>query len=171
MRDIIIAYPVKDVALKLRALLDSEGLYVSHVCALGSSALSVAQDLREGVIVCAERLGDMSAGNIADNLPPGFDVIALTKGSTESFMSNLIYMPLPVNVDEFISTVSILANSVSSYTARNDNNGDIISNAKVIIMNSMNMNEAQAHKYLQKESMKTGKALVEIAKEIINDFR
>lgn len=171
MRDIIIAYPVKDVALKLRALLDGEGFYVSHICALGSSVLSVSQDLREGVIVCAEMLSDMRAGNIAENLPPGFDVIALTRGSTESFTGNLIYLPLPVNVDELISTVSNLVNSVSSYTVRNNNDGDVISNAKVIIMNSMNINETQAHKYLQRESMKTGKRLVDIAKEIINDFR
>ena len=42
MKDIIIAYPKKEVALRLRALLVGEGLRVSHICALGSSALGAA---------------------------------------------------------------------------------------------------------------------------------
>ena len=34
MKDIIIAYPNKEVALRLRALLVGEGFRVSHICAL-----------------------------------------------------------------------------------------------------------------------------------------
>lgn len=170
MRDIIIAYPVKSVALKLRLMLESEGLHVSFICAMGSSVLSISQDMREGVIVCAEMLSDMSAGNIAEHLPPDFDVVALSKSGTQSYMGNLIYLPLPVNRDEFISTVSILASSTSAFTRRDNGDAEIISNAKLIIMDRMNMTETQAHKYLQDESMKTGKKLVRLAQEIINDF-
>lgn len=170
MRDIIIAYPVKNVALKLRSLLESEGLHVSCVCAMGSSALSISQDMRDGVIVCAEMLSDMSAGNIAEHLPPNFDVVALSKNGTQSYMGNLIYLPLPVNRDEFISTVSILASSTSAFTKRDNDDAEIISKAKLIIMDRMEMTETQAHKYLQNESMKTGKKLVKLAQEIINDF-
>lgn len=170
MRDIIIAYPVKNVALKLRSLLESEGLHVYCVCAMGSSALSISQDMRDGVIVCAEMLSDMSAGNIAEHLPPNFDVVALSKNGTQSYMGNLIYLPLPVNRDEFISTVSILASSTSAFTRRDNDDAEIISKAKLIIMDRMEMTETQAHKYLQNESMKTGKKLVKLAQEIINDF-
>ncbi|MDD6729170.1 MAG: ANTAR domain-containing protein [Eubacteriales bacterium] len=171
MRNIIIAYPVKDIALKLRLMLENEGLHVSCVCALGSSALNIAQDMREGIIVCAENLSDMSAANIAEHLPPDFDIVALSKNGTQSYMGNLIYLPLPVNRDEFISTVTILASSTSAFTRRDGDEAEIISNAKVIIMNNMDMTETQAHKYLQNESMKTGKKLVAVAQEIINDFR
>lgn len=171
MRNIIIAYPVKDVALKLRMLLEGEGLHVSCVCALGSSALSVSQEMREGIIICAENLSDMSAGNIAEHLPPDFDVVALSKNGVESYMGNLIYLPLPLNRADFLSTITILASSTSAFTRRDSNDAQLISNAKVIIMNEMNMTETQAHKYLQKESMKTGKKLAKLAQEIINDFR
>lgn len=171
MRDIIIVYPVKDVALKLRMMLENEGFHVSCVCALGSSALNISQDMREGVIVCAEMLSDMSAGNVAEHLPPDFDVISLTKNGTQSYMGNLIYLPLPVNREEFLSTVSVLVNSTSAFTRRDSNDAEIISNAKVIIMNNMHMTETQAHKYLQNESMKTGKKLARLAQEIVNDFR
>lgn len=170
MRNIIIAYPVKNVALKLRSLLEDEGLHVSCICATGSSVLSISQDMREGVIVCAEMLSDMSAGNIAEHLPSDFDVVALSKNGMQSYMGNLIYLPLPVNRDEFVSTVSILASSTSAFTRRSSDDAEIISKAKLIIMDRMNMTETQAHKYLQNESMKKSKKLVKLAQEIINDF-
>ena len=89
MREILVAYPSKDTALKLRSLLEGEGYDVPYVCATGASVLSIAQDMSEGVIVCAEGLRDMTAGNIAEHLPPGFDIVAFTRGDTDSFMSNL----------------------------------------------------------------------------------
>ena len=171
MRDIIIAYPVRKVALKLRLLLENEGLNVSHICALGSSVLSIAQEIRAGVIVCAEPLGDMSAASIAEHIPVNFDIVALTKNPADSYMSNLIYMPLPMDREEFIRTVFVLASSTNGFTPREDNASQLISKAKLIIMGNMHISEMQAHKYLQKESMKTGKKLTQLAQEIINDFR
>ena len=37
MRDILVAYPSKDTALKLRSLLECEGFNVTYVCATGAS--------------------------------------------------------------------------------------------------------------------------------------
>lgn len=170
MKDIIIAYPIKDVAMKLRCLLESEGYHVSYVCARGSSVLSIAQNLNEGVIVCASILSDMGAGVLAENLPYGFDVVALSKNGKEEYMGNLITLPLPIDKHEFLQTVAVLVSTRSSFTQRKKNEGEIISDAKLILMNSGSMTESQAHKYLQQESMRTGKKLVELAKEIINNF-
>ena len=170
MRDILVAYPSKDTALKLRALLEGEGYDVPYVCATGASVLSIAQDMSEGVIVCAEGLRDMTAGNIAEHLPPGFDIVAFTRGDTDSFMSNLIYLPLPVDRQEFLNTVGVLVNSVSSFTKRSVSDEDVISKAKLILKETNGFSELQAHKYLQRESMKMGKKIAVLAQEIINDF-
>lgn len=45
MREILVAYPSKDTALKLRSLLEGEGYDVPYVCATGASVLSIAQDM------------------------------------------------------------------------------------------------------------------------------
>lgn len=170
MKDIIIAYPVKDVALKLRALLEGEGFHVSCVCALGSSALNVAQDLKDGVVICASILSDMSAGNIAEHLPAGFDVIALCKNGKEEYMGNLINMPLPLQREDFLHTVAVLVSARTSFSRRDKNESELISNAKLILMSNKDIGEAQAHRYLQNESMRTGKKIVELAREIVNEF-
>lgn len=170
MKEIIIAYPVKATALQLRSMLENEGFHVSYVCATGASVLSIAQDLREGVVVCASILSDMGAGILSEHLPVGFDVVALSKNGREEYMGNLINLPLPVHRDEFLQMVSILVSTRSSFTQRKGNESEIISNAKLILMNSKNITEGQAHQYLQKKSMRTGKKIVDLAKEIINDF-
>lgn len=171
MKDIIIAYPSKNTALQLRSFLESEGFHVSYVCALGSSVLNIAHGLNEGVVVCASILSDMSAMSLAEQLPQGFDIISLSKNGRESYMGNIIDLPLPLHKDEFLQTVSIIVNTRSSFTQRDKNESEIISNAKLILMNSKDVTESQAHKYLQRESMRTGKKIVAVAKEIINDFR
>ncbi|MCM1285031.1 MAG: ANTAR domain-containing protein [Acetobacter sp.] len=171
MKEIIIAYPVKDVALQLRSMIENEGYHVSYICACGATVLNIAQRMNEGVIVCASILSDMGAGVLAENLPVGFDVVALSKNGVESYMGNLISLPLPVNRSEFLNTIAILVSSRSGFTRRKDNENEIISDAKTILMNNNDITEMQAHKYLQKESMKSGKKMVELAKEIINDFR
>ena len=170
MKDIIIAYPVKDTAMQLRSLLESEGYHVSYVCAKGSSVLSLAQNLNDGVVICASILSDMGAGVLAENLPYGFDVISLSKNGREEYMGNLVNLPLPVNKSEFLQTVSVLVSTRSSFTQRSVDDSELISKAKLILMQTNDIGEIAAHKYLQKESMKKGRKITEIAKEIINDF-
>jgi response regulator NasT len=170
MKSIIIAYPIKNTALQIKSVLESEGLYVSHICATGASVLNIASDMREGVIVCASILRDMGAGALAERLPAGFDIVALSKGGKESYLGNLISMPLPLDRDEFINTVAVLMSTKTSFTSRNKDDSEYISNAKIVLMRIYDMDEMQAHKYLQKESMKTGKKIVDVAKDIVENF-
>lgn len=170
MKNIIIAYPIKDTAMQIKNVLEDNGFYVSHICATGASALSIASDMRCGVIVCASILRDMGANILAENLPPDFDVVALSRGGRENYMGNLVSLPLPLNREEFVETVAVLAATDSSFTRRSADDSDIISNAKLILMSINDMTEMQAHKYLQRESMKSGKKIAEVAKKIIKQF-
>lgn len=171
MKDIIIAYPNKEVALRLRALLVGEGFRVSHICALGSSALGAAGEKDAGVIICASLLRDMGAGTLAEQLPADFDVVALSKNGKTEYMGNLITLILPLDRQEFLQTVAVLVSSKSSFTRRKEADEDLISNAKLVLMNTQDMTELQAHRFLQKESMRTGLKITDLAQKIINDFR
>lgn len=170
MKNIIVAYPNRNTALQLKSVLEQNGLYVSHICATGASALGIAADMRSGVIICASILRDMGAAIMAERLPSGFDVIALSKSGKEDYMGNLICLPLPLDKDDFLRTVEILVTTESSFTDRNLNDSEYISNAKAILMNINSMTEMQAHKFLQNESMKSGMKMVDVAKDIIARF-
>ncbi len=170
MKSIIIAFPKKNPAMQLRNVLADDGLYVSHICATGASVLGIASEMRNGVIITAAMLSDMSAISLSERLSPGFDIVALSSQGKEDYMGNLISLPLPLNRQEFLSTVEILVASDTSFTNRNKDDREIISNAKTVIMNLHNMTEMQAHKYLQQESMRRSKKMIDIAKEIIDQI-
>ena len=170
MKSIIVAYPKKNTAMKLRSALEEEGLYVSHICATGASVLGIAADMRSGVVGTASILSDMSATVIADRLPPGFDVVALSHSGREDYMGNLISLPLPLDRQEFISTIRVLVATETSFTNRNLDDSELISSAKTILMNVHGITEMQAHKRLQQESMRTSKKLVDVARDIISQF-
>lgn len=170
MKDIIIIYPEKEVALKLRAFLECEGYHVSHVCGTGAAALGIAQQKHDGVIVCASHIKDMSAATLANNLPINFDVIALTKNGRETYADNYVSLTLPLNRREFLKTVAVFVSSKSSFTRRTEEDTNSIENAKLLLIEVWEMTELQAHRYLQKESMRTGLQIADIAKKIISEF-
>lgn len=50
MKDIIVVYPSKNIAMKLRALIEKGGYHVSHICAHGSTALEIAQEKEKALL-------------------------------------------------------------------------------------------------------------------------
>lgn len=111
---------------------------------------------------------DMTSAQLAEQLPQGFDIIALSKNGTEQYMGNMITLPVPMNRADFLSTVQMLANSKSGFTRRSGNDSEYISKAKQALMSVYGMSETQAHKYLQKESMKSGKKIAAVAMDILD---
>ena len=170
LKDIIIVYPVKETAMAIRALVEKGGFHVSHICALGSSALEIAYAKQKGVIICPFVMRDMSSSDLAEQLPADFDMIALSKNGTEQYMGNMITMPLPVDTEEFLQTIAVLAISKSGFTKRSGDDGDYIFKAKQVLMSIKGMSEMQAHKFLQNESMKTGKKMAAVAMDILDRF-
>ncbi|MCC8016699.1 MAG: ANTAR domain-containing protein, partial [Clostridiales bacterium] len=168
MKDVVVVYPVKETALSIKALVEKSGFHVSHICALGSSALKIAQMKQKGVIICPFLMRDMSSSDLAEQVPPGFDVLALSKNGSEQYMGNMMTIPLPVNQDDFTRTVALLASSRSGFTRRNGNESDYVSKAKQALMSCENITESQAHEFLQNESMRTGKKLSEVAMDILD---
>ena len=170
MKNIIVAYPSKNMAVQIKNVLEQEGLHVSYICGTGASVLRIASDLRGGVVVCSAILSDMGANTLAERLPAGFDIIALCKSGREDYMGSFISLPIPLDRAEFVKTVAVLVSSQSSYTERDKTDADAISNAKLILMKANEMSEGQAHKYLQNLSMRRGKKLAEVAREVIREF-
>lgn len=170
MKEVIVIYPVKNTAKAIAKLIEKNGFHVSHICALGASALEISQQKRHGVIICPFVMQDMSAADLAESLPIDFDVVALSKNGSEQYMGNMITLPLPMEKESFIQTIRVLACSRGSFTKRSSDDEDSISKAKGLLMAVKGMNEGQAHKFLQNESMRTGKKIASVAMDILDEF-
>lgn len=168
MKDIIVVYPEKETAMKLRSLIEKGGYRVSNICAGGTAALEIAQIKESAVIVCPFYMKDMSSAELAEALPIDFDVIALSKNGSGQYMGNMLTLTMPLNRNEFLQTVGILASSQTSFTKRSESENDYILKAKQALMTIKGMSEMQAHKYLQKISMNSGKKLLQTAMDILD---
>lgn len=171
LKDIIIVYPEKKTALSIRSLIEKNGFTVSYVCSRGSAALELACiGDGHGVVVCPFFMSDMNAVDLAHRLPQGFDVIALSNSGVQQFAGNLISLPVPINTSVFLQTLSVLYSSRASTARSSKTEDEYITSAKRALMQANGLTEMQAHKYLQRESMKSGKRLSTIAAEILENF-
>ncbi len=171
VKDIIVVYHVKRTALSICSLLNNAGLHVSDICALGATALSLVHDKIQCIIICPSMMQDMTAAELANNIPQGIDVIALSNNGSLQYMDNLVTLPVPIDPEQFLQTVRIFASSSqSNFIRRSKNDDEYIQKAKECLMSSMNMTEDEAHKYLQKTSMQTRQSMLETAKKIIESL-
>lgn len=132
--------------------------------------LKLLRKKEKGVIVCPFVMSDMSSAELAEVLPDGFDIVALSKNGSEQYMGNMLTLTMPLDLNEFLQTIGILALSQSGFTKRSESENDYISKAKEALMSVKGMNEAQAHKYLQRVSMNSGKKLLQTAMDILDEL-
>lgn len=177
MQSYIVAYAKAEDAKKIRALLVRNGRHVAAVTTAGAQALAQAEILESGVIVCGYRLKDMLYRELAENLPPGFRmlVITLPVHMDEAVpMDRVAYLTTPLKVQELLQTLDLLdeprgrrRRGPSSGAARTEEERQIISRAKDILMERNHMTEPEAHRYLQKSAMDTGSSLAETAEKVL----
>lgn len=171
LKDIIVIYPERKTALSIRSLIEKNGYPVFRICSHGSTALEFAAlGDGQGIIVCPYYMSDMSAADLAHQLPPGFDVIAFSKSGAQQYAGNLVSLPVPINTAEFLQTLSVLYSSRASVPQGARDGDECVAAAKRKLMAANGFSEMQAHKYLQKESMKSGKRISQLAAEILEGY-
>jgi len=180
MSSILVANSNPDNGKKIAAVLHSGGLNVSSVCTTGSQVIDFTnRHYQGGVVVCSEKLTDMPALNLPRVSGSGYDFLFLVKSQQDNLLSSLFCMSLimPINRMALISTVNMLLN-LSDYSSLNvkkkimSGNYDekqVIEMAKNLLMERNNFTESQAHRFIQKKSMDTGKKMIETAMIILNE--
>lgn len=174
----MVAHSNPDFAKKIAAVLHSGGFNVSGVCTAGSQVIEfINRHYQGGVVVCSEKLRDMQADNLLRLPGSGYDFVFIRKAPPDN-VSNAAGITLiqPINRVELIATVSMLLN-ISGFSslgikkklaAGNLDEKKTIESAKNLLMTRNCFTEAQAHRFLQKKSMDSGKKMLETALIILN---
>lgn len=168
-----------DYAKRIASVLHSSGLYVGSVCVSGAQLMNFAnKHYHGGVVVCSVKLRDMPAVNLPRVIGPGYDFLFLISPQLAGMKDSIEHASLmmPINRMSLISTVNMFLN-VSDYTplsikkklaAGNYEEKQVILKAKNLLISRNNLTEPQAHRFIQKKSMDTGKKMVETAMIILN---
>ena len=178
MLSIIIAFPKIEDANNIKSLLIRNSYEVHAVCTTGAQAISIANELDEGIVISGYRLPDMLYREMNGYLPKGFEMLLIASAAklSECVEGNVVSLSMPIKVQDLLNTLQLMTYNYMRRKKREKNRPkqrseeerDIITKAKLLLMERNNMSEDEAHRYIQKTSMDSGTNMVEMAEMILS---
>lgn len=194
MRGIILAFPDITTAARIRDALLRHGIAVRGIARDGAAALRLA--LLEdggGLIVSSPALPDVTATTLFSNLTDDFDMLILSTGyeaiNSHDQRDGMYVISLPVISEDLAFYVRALLETrqfprlgtpstmnlpmpkeiFAVKPVRSSEEKHRIETAKMVLMRKERMSEAEAHRFLQKESMTKGINMAMLAEQILRD--
>lgn len=178
MTGIVIVFPRMEDARGIKNILVKSGFSVYAACTTAAAAVNALEDLNDGIVISAYRLKDMMYLELKDCLPSGFMMLLLAARQHLADCEageDLVFLPMPFKVHELVEAVNALLERCEaarrkrreSPKAKSPEDMALIARAKEMLMEKRSMTEMQAHKYLQKCSMDSGRSMVESARMIL----
>ncbi len=178
MTNIIVVLPKLEDAKGIKNVLVRSGFQATGVCTTGAQAISQADGLHDGIVVCSYKLVDMMYDQLHECLPYGFEMLLLASQNVinECYGNNIVCLSMPLKVNDLIDTVNMMADNILRRRrrqrlrprSRSAEEDAVIRHAKELLMARNHMDEEEAHRYLQKCSMDSGTNLVETAQMVLS---
>lgn len=175
--NIIVAFRKLEDAQKIRNVLVRNGFTVSVVTTSALAALHEADTLGSALVICSVQLSDMRYTDLREALPVSCRMLLITRGDALPLRSgdDIVCLTQPLKSRELLETVSMLTSPRAASRRRRakERTGEeqeVINKAKALLMERNHMTEPEAHRYLQKTSMDTGRSLLESAYMVLELF-
>lgn len=176
MQKIIAAFGRAEDSQKIKSILMRSGYEVAAACTTGARVLSLL-DGEGGIVICGFRLSDMTCVQLAEDLPPGYQllVIASPQRIEDAILPrDTVFLPLPLKVPDLLSTLELMLSGLGrrrgrrpGKPVRSQKERRAIEEAKALLMERNHMTEPEAHRYLQKCAMDSGNSLPDAAAMLI----
>jgi len=174
---ILIAMPKSEDAKHLSEMLINRNLLMDiEVCQTAAEILRISNDRDYGVVICTKNLNDMGYIELSEYLPRYFGMILLTRDmGLETFSDNTVKLMMPFKTSELVSTIEMISSQYIRQIRkkktipikRSQTEQKIIDEAKTLLINRNGMTESEAFRYIQKNSMDSGRNMVESAQMIL----
>ena len=178
MINIIVAFPRIENAKSIKSILVKGGFSVSAVCTSGAQVLQFANELGDGIVVCASHLTDMVYQELYQDLPPHMEMllVASQNACDQRETADVMCLTMPLKVHELLHTVEMMEYNIArrrkkkkaAAKQRSEEEQEIIRKAKEVLMERNSMTEEEAHRYIQKSSMDSGTGLTETAQMVLS---
>ncbi|BAK97957.1 hypothetical protein OBV_07590 [Oscillibacter valericigenes Sjm18-20] len=177
MDRMIVAFPNMEAQRRIVKLLETGGYAPAFCCAAGAEAVRATRKLGSAVIVCAFHLRDMTANDLASSLRDTAALLVVSTAANLDFCEgeNLFKLSSPTRRADFFASLDLLRRFESKNLRhpappRQEEEQRLIRRAKELMMDINRMTEAEAHRFLQKQSMDTGLKLTETARIIVDSY-
>jgi len=176
--NIIVALPKIEEAKMVKSVLVRAGFQVTGICTTAAQAISQADGLNDGIIICSYKLVDMVYSELHECMPPGFEMLMMASQRliNECYDNDIVGLSMPLKVNDLINTIGMMSEGIERRKRRNRQrpkvrDGEekaVLQEAKELLMARNHMTEEEAHRYLQKCSMDSGTNLVETAQMVLS---
>lgn len=173
---LMIAAP-QGVADKLQSILSGAGIEADEVCHSGAQALDKKQE--ETLLVTVWRLPDTTGAQLAEQMGETCEVLMIVPQDwADTPGANVMTLRNPVSQEALVQSVRVLghcAGRIRAHRLRAQKlvsqleERKIIERAKGRLMDAQGLREADAHYRMQKMSMDTGRRIVDVAREILEE--
>ncbi len=176
MIGIIVAFPRREDAQNIKSILIRNGYEAVTACTTGAQAVQLADSMESGIIISGYRLPDMQCGEVFESVGDYFEKILLTsRDHMEDLDEDAATLELPLKVKDLINTIDMMEDNLyarqhrgrSQKAKRSIAQQAVITKAKEVLMEKHNFSENEAHRYIQKTAMDSGRTMVETADMIL----
>lgn len=174
MSHILIAFAHEKTRRQMTDVMESAGIRVVAACGSGGETLRQCRRMQGGVILSGYKLRDMTAEKLYEGLPERVSLLVVaTQAQLDGIESEGIYrLRAPVRRRELVDSVRMLLYTREAEAApvpkRSAEEQLLIEQAKALLMTRNQMTEAQAHRFLQKQSMDAGLKMVQTALKVLD---
>lgn len=168
---IVLAFSKDDTAEKIRVMLEGSEYTVSAICHSHAEIMRAIADMDRVTVIMGYKLPDAVADDVAEDLRQGQRLVSIIKAEHRDMIASedVFVITLPVNRQTLLSSLGVLTGETSrAKKVRTPEEEKIIQRAKLYLMEHHQMDEAQAHRFIQKRSMDTGTKFIDMARTILN---
>ncbi|MBQ3669428.1 MAG: ANTAR domain-containing protein [Clostridia bacterium] len=171
MANLVVAFPDKHMNLNVSAMLESGGFAVTRTCMTGNEVMRAFNQIQDGLLVCAVLFPDRTAEALADDLDGQAMMLVLGRPEQLELCEHpsIFKLKLPATRAELNASISMLMQLFEKRKPRRTPVQDtLVQAAKEIIMAACNVDEASAHRAMQRYSMRSGAKLVDVARVLLD---
>lgn len=178
--DVIIALSNEDISQKIKTILVGNGINVITVCKYGNELIRSIKQFSPSIVISGYKFKDMNLLDIYENTGDECSFLAIVNEPYKSFVqeeTDIFCISSPINTTLLLNTLDIIYQSEKKVNKLKEkvnnlevkiNERKIIEKAKGIIMEQKCINEQEAYRYIQKNSMDSGLKMIDYAKQILS---
>ena len=176
MERIAVAFASQEAQNRIARLLESNGCVLAGCFFTGADTIRAVHKLNGAIVVCGFKLRDMTAGDLAFRLRGEAALLVVSTAANLELCEgeNLYKLATPTSRSEFFASLELIRNTAGPFSPppphRREEEKQLIERAKALLMEINRMSEAEAHRFLQKRSMDTGRRMVETAQLVIDSY-
>lgn len=174
MSYIVIAMPRREDAVRLKQIIIRNGIWDQIMtCSGGNDVIQAMEQKEVCLVITTRKLKDMGYEELSSYLPFDLPMVLLVKDpSLIPFSSNVVPLEMPLKMEKLILTLRKLLPDIRTLRKarkpkRSSEEQKVIDDAKALLMEQKNLSEPDAFRYIQKNSMDTGKSMYETAQMIL----